>query len=78
MAKRSIKKEERQYEQERKRRASRDMNTSSKSKKSKKDEEAPVPAVFPAPRIEAPELQDTLPDLTHEQDEDFPTVDIDA
>ena len=67
-----------QYKQEKKRKAAEEADTSPKEKKAKQDEEVPVRAVFPAPDVESDRPQETLPDLTKEQDEDFPDVDIDA
>ena len=55
-----------QYHQERKRKTSGD----------KPDDEVPTQALFPT--VQSPQQQETLPDLTREGDEDFPTVDIDA
>ena len=66
-----------QYEQECKRKASGDAETSPASKKGKPDEEVPTPAVFPGAEAEPEKPQETLPDLVQDQEEDFPTIDID-
>ena len=71
------KKGDKQYKQEKKRKVSEEADTSPKEKKGRPDEDVTVPAVFSAPETEAEKPQETLPDLTKEQDEDFPTVDID-
>ena len=63
-----------QYHQEWKRKTSGDVPV--EAKKDKPDDEVPTPALFPT--VQSPQQQETLPDLTGEGDEDFPTVDIDA
>ena len=63
-----------EYHQEWKRKTSGDVLV--EAKKDKPDDEVPTPALFPT--VQSPQQQETLPDLTGEGDEDFPTVDIDA
>ena len=63
-----------QYHQERKRKTSGDVP--GEAKKDKPDGEVPTPALFPI--AQSSQQQETLPDLTGEGDEDFPTVDVDA
>ena len=67
-----------QYHQERKRKTSGDVPVEAKkeAKKGKPDDEVLTPALFPT--VQSLQQQETLPDLTREGDEDFPTVDIDA
>ena len=63
-----------QYHQEQKQKTS--GNVLLEAKKEKPDDEVLTPALFPT--VQSPQQQETLPDLTGEGDEDFPTVDIDA
>ena len=62
-----------QYYQERKRKTSGDVPVEAKRINRRRSAN---PALFPT--VQSPQQQETLPDLSGEGDEDFPTIDIDA